>query len=126
MDGNRIFTEKAPRPIGPYSQAIQKGNFLFISGQIPLDPFTNELVKGGIKEQTDRALKNLLAVLESAGMNLSNVTMTFVYLADMRDFSGFNQVYSAYFSEHAPARITVAVKELPKGCLVEIAAIAMK
>ncbi len=121
-----MFTEKAPRPIGPYSQAIKLGNLLFVSGQIPIDPATNEVAKGGIKEQTERVLENVRAILEAANMTLDDVVMAFVYLSDMADFPQFNEVYSRYFKERPPARVTVAVKSLPRDVKVEIAVIAGK
>ncbi|MCQ4450071.1 MAG: RidA family protein [Sulfolobales archaeon] len=121
-----VFTERAPRPIGPYSQAIKLGNLLFVSGQIPIDPATNEVAKGGIKEQTERVLENVKAILEAANMTLDDVVMAFVYLSDMADFPQFNEVYSRYFKERPPARVTVAVKSLPRDVKVEIAVIAGK
>ncbi|MCI4455266.1 MAG: RidA family protein [Sulfolobus sp.] len=121
-----VFTERAPKPIGPYSQAIKLGNLLFVSGQIPIDPVTNEVVKGGIKEQTERVLENVKAILEAANMTLNDVIMAFVYLSDMADFPQFNEVYSRYFKERPPARVTVAVKSLPRDVKVEIAVIAGK
>ncbi|MCG2888430.1 MAG: RidA family protein [Sulfolobales archaeon] len=121
-----VFTERAPKPIGPYSQAIKLGNLLFVSGQIPIDPVTNEVVKGGIKEQTERVLENVKAILEAANMTLDDVVMAFVYLSDMADFPQFNEVYSRYFKERPPARVTVAVKSLPRDVKVEIAVIAGK
>ncbi|MCQ4366710.1 MAG: RidA family protein [Sulfolobales archaeon] len=121
-----VFTERAPKPIGPYSQAIRLGNLLFVSGQIPIDPATNEVAKGGIKEQTERVLENVKAILEAANMTLDDVVMAFVYLSDMADFPQFNEVYSRYFKERPPARVTVAVKSLPRDVKVEIAVIAGK
>jgi 2-iminobutanoate/2-iminopropanoate deaminase len=121
-----VFTERAPKPIGPYSQAIKLGNLLFVSGQIPIDPATNEVVKGGIKEQTERVLENVKTILEAANMTLDDVVMAFVYLSDMADFPQFNEVYSRYFKERPPARVTVAVKSLPRDVKVEIAVIAGK
>ena len=121
-----VFTEKAPKPIGPYSQAVKLGGFVFVSGQIPIDPRTGEVVKGGIKEQTRQVLENLKAVLEAAGLALDDVVMSFVFLADMSEFGDFNEVYSQYFREKPPARVTVAVKSLPKDVRVEIAVIAGK
>ena len=121
-----VFTERAPKPIGPYSQAIKLGNLLFVSGQIPIDPATNEVAKGGIKEQTERVLENVRAILEAANMTLDDVVMAFVYLSDMADFPQFNEVYSRYFKERPPARVTVAVKSLPRDVKVEIAVIAGK
>ena len=119
-----VFTEKAPKPIGPYSQAVKLGGFVFVSGQIPIDPRTGEVVKGGIKEQTRQVLENVKAVLEAAGLTLDDVVMSFVFLADMSEFGDFNEVYSQYFKEKPPARVTVAVKSLPKDVRVEIAVIA--
>jgi len=121
-----VFTERAPKPIGPYSQAIKLGNLLFVSGQIPIDPATDEVVKGGIKDQTERVLENVKAILEAANMTLDDVIMAFVYLSDMADFPQFNEVYSRYFKERPPARVTVAVKSLPRDVKVEIAVIAGK
>ena len=121
-----VFTERAPKPIGPYSQAIRLGNLLFVSGQIPIDPTTNEVVKGGIKEQTERVLENVKAILEAANMTLDDVVMAFVYLSDVADFPQFNEVYSRYFKERPPARVTVAVKSMPRDVKVEIAVIAGK
>ena len=121
-----VFTERAPKPIGPYSQAIRLGNLLFVSGQIPIDPATNEVAKGGIKEQTERVLENVRAILEAANLTLDDVVMAFVYLSDMADFPQFNEVYSRYFKERPPARVTVAVKSLPRDVKVEIAVIAGK
>ena len=121
-----VFTENAPKPIGPYSQAVKLGGFVFVSGQIPIDPRTGEVVKGGIKEQTRQVLDNVKAVLEAAGLTLDDVVMSFVFLADMSEFGDFNEVYSQYFKEKPPARVTVAVKSLPKDVRVEIAVIAGK
>lgn len=125
MPRTTVFTEKAPKPIGPYSQAVNVGNFLFVSGQIPLT-ITGQLVKGGIKEQTERVLENIKAILEAAGYSLSNVAWVFVALKDLSKFSEFNEVYSRYFRENPPARITVEVSNLPGGALVEISVIAVK
>ena len=119
-----VQTEKAPKAIGPYSQAVVAGNFVFCSGQVPLDPQTGELVAGGIKEQTERVLKNLEAVLDSAGSNLSNVTSVNVHLQSMADFKEMNEIYADFFGEHKPARVTVGVSELPKNALVEISCVA--
>jgi 2-iminobutanoate/2-iminopropanoate deaminase len=121
-----IFTEKAPKPIGPYSQAVRVGDMVFVSGQIPIDPATGKLVEGGIREQTRRVLENIKAILESAGLSLSNVTWVFVALKDLSKFSEFNEVYSEYFRESPPARITVEVSNLPGGALIEISVIAIK
>jgi len=121
----RIQTEKAPAAIGPYSQAIKAGGLVFASGQIPIDPETGEFVAGGIAEQTERVLKNLAAVLEAAGSGLDQVVKTTVFLADMKEFSGMNEVYATFFSEPPPARATVAAAGLPRGARVEIEAVAL-
>jgi len=118
-----IQTAKAPAAIGPYSQAVEAGNLLFISGQIPLDPETGAMVAGGIKEQTRRVLDNLKAVAEAAGKSLSDVVKCTVFLADMNDFASMNAVYAEYFTENFPARAAVEVARLPKDALVEIEAI---
>ena len=129
-----ISTKAAPAAIGPYSQAIQAGNLLFTSGQIPIDPATGSFVEGGIKEQTRQALNNLQAILREAGLSMGNVIKTTVFMADMDDFAAMNEVYAEFFAEQGgkaerftepyPARSAVAVKTLPKGALVEIEAIA--
>ncbi|MCR5513464.1 MAG: RidA family protein [Prevotella sp.] len=119
-----ISTKKAPAAIGPYSQAIQVGNLLYTSGQIPVDPATGAFVEGGVKEQTRQSLTNVKAILEEAGLQMSNVVKTTVYMADMNDFADMNAVYAEFFSEPYPARSAVAVKTLPKGALVEIEVIA--
>lgn len=119
-----VETDKAPKAIGPYSQAVVAGEFVFCSGQVALDPATGELVAGGIKEQTGRALENLKAVLEAAGTRLGAVTSATVYLKDLNDFKGMNEVYAQIFGAHKPARATVGVSELPKSALVEISCIA--
>jgi len=121
----RIQTENAPAAIGPYSQAIKAGGLVFASGQIPTDPETGEFVAGGIAEQTERVLKNLAAVLEAAGSGLDQVVKTTVFLADMQEFSGMNEVYATFFSEPPPARATVAAAGLPRGARVEIEAVAL-
>jgi len=121
-----VSTEQAPRAIGPYSQGIVAGNYVFTAGQVGLDPATTELVAGGIVEQTERVLKNLAAVLESAGSGLQQVVKTTVFLSDMGDFAKMNEVYQRHFGAHKPARSTVAVKQLPKSALVEIEAVALK
>ena len=121
-----ISTAKAPAAIGPYSQAIQVGNFVFTSGQIPIDPATGNFVEGGIKEQTRQSLLNVKAILEEAGLTMGNVVKTTVFMADMNDFADMNTVYAEFFSEPYPARSAVAVKTLPKGALVEIEVLAQK
>ena len=110
-----ISTTKAPAAIGPYSQAIQVGNLVYTSGQIPIDPATGNFVEGGIKEQTRQSLTNVRAILEEAGLTMANVVKTTVFMADMNDFADMNAVYADYFSEPYPARSAVAVKTLPKG-----------
>ena len=121
---NAISTTQAPSAIGPYSQAIQVGNFVFASGQIPIDPATGALVEGDIKVQTRRSLNNVQAILSNAGLSMRNVVKTTVFLADMNDFADMNAVYAEFFAEPYPARSAVAVKALPKGALVEIEVIA--
>ena len=119
-----ISTSKAPGAIGPYSQAIKVGNFVFTSGQLPLNPATGTFPEGGIKEQTRQSLNNIKAILEETGLTMKNVVKTTVFLADMGDFADMNSVYAEFFSEPFPARSAVAVKTLPKNALVEIEVIA--
>ncbi len=121
-----IFTEKAPAAIGPYSQAIEANGMVFISGQIPIVPSTGVLAEGGIEEQTKQSFENIKAILEKAGLTTANIVKTTVFLADMSLFAGMNKVYATYFTEDFPARSAVAVKELPKGALVEIESIAVR
>lgn len=121
-----IKTEKAPAAIGPYSQAIEVNGFVFASGQIPLDPETGEFVEGGIKEQTRQALSNAKEILRASGLDLSNVVKTTVMLADIKYFSEMNEVYAEFFNEPFPARSAFAVRDLPKGALVEVECIAAK
>lgn len=120
-----ILSPHAPKPIGPYSQAIEAGGFLFLSGQIPLDPATNTLVEEGIGPQTERVLKNLEGVLAQAGSALARVVKVTVFLADLNDFAGMNEVYARFFPEAAPARSTVECRRLPRDVRVEIDAIAL-
>ena len=120
-----ISTDKAPRAIGPYSQAVRAGGFVFASGQIPIDPATGEVVAGGVAEQTDQVLRNVSAVLEAAGTRLDRVVKTTVFLADMNDFIAMNEVYGRFFGEQPPARATVQAARLPRDAKVEIEAIAM-
>ena len=120
-----VQTDKAPAAIGPYSQAIRAGGFVFASGQIPIDPATGEFVQGGIAEQTEQVLKNLVALLEAAGSGLDKVVKTTVFLADMKEFAQMNEVYAKYFTAAPPARATVAVAGLPRDARVEIEAIAL-
>ena len=119
-----VSTSGAPRAIGPYSQGVIAGGFLFTAGQVALDPSKGELISGGISEQTARALENLRAVLREAGSDFSQVVKTTVFLVDMADFAGMNEVYGKVFGEHRPARSTVAVAALPRGARVEIEVIA--
>lgn len=121
-----IATKNAPGAIGPYSQGVGCGNFVFTSGQIPLDPATGEIVGNDITTQTHRALKNLKAVLEEAGLTMDNVVKTTVFLQDMGDFAEMNAVYSEYFEGDYPARSAVQVGALPKGALVEIECISVR
>ena len=120
-----VETENAPRAIGPYSQAVIAGGFVFASGQIPLDPATGQFVEGGVREQTEQVLRNLAAVLEAAGTNLDRVVKTTVFLADMDDFAAMNEVYGRYFAEDPPARATVEAARLPRDARVEIEVIAL-
>lgn len=119
-----VATTDAPAAIGPYSQAVIAGGFLFVSGQIPLDPATGALVSGSIADETRRVFDNLKAILEAAGATFDNVVKTTVYLSDMADFSAMNDVYATYFSDPAPARATVQAAALPKDVRVEIDLIA--
>ena len=119
-----VSTSSAPAAIGPYSQAIRSGPFLFVSGQIALDPATGAMVDGDITAQTHQVLKNLNAILEAAGTSLDRVVRTTVYLADLADFSAMNGVYASYFSAPAPARATIQAARLPKDARVEIDVIA--
>ena len=120
-----IKTDNAPAAIGPYSQAIKAKGFVFVSGQIPIDPQTGEFVAGGIAEQTARVLKNVTAVLEAAGSSLEQVVKTTVFLADMKEFSSMNEVYKDFFPSPPPARSTVAAAGLPRDARVEIEAVAL-
>lgn len=119
-----VHTHNAPQAIGPYSQAVRSGNMVFVSGQIPLNPETNEMVSGTIGEETHRVMMNLRAILEEAGMDLSNVIKTTIFLKTMDDFAQVNEVYASYFKGEYPARETVAVAGLPKNARVEISVIA--
>ena len=121
-----VSTESAPQAIGPYSQAVAFGNFVFSSGQIPIDPRTGQFVEGGIAEQTEQVMKNLSEVLRAAGAGLSDVIKTTVYLADMDDFVAMNEVYGRFFPENPPARSTVQAARLPRDARVEIDVIAVK
>ena len=121
-----IQTNNAPAAIGPYSQAIEVNGFIFASGQIPIDPATGEFVEGGIKEQTRQSLLNAKSILIAAGTDLNRVVKTTVYLSDMANFTAMNEVYSTFFEQPFPARSAVAVKDLPKGALVEVEVLAAK
>ena len=123
---NPISTTKAPAAIGPYSQAIEAGGMVFVSGQLPINPTTGEFAEGGVKELTRQSLTNMQHILAEVGLTLDNVVKTTVFLADMSDFADMNEVYAEFFSAPYPARSAVAVKTLPKGALVEIECIAAK
>lgn len=125
-EGKKIVsTEKAPKAIGPYSQAIRTENFVFTAGQVGFDPASMEIVEGGIEAQTRQVLTNLKHVLEAADSGLNFVVKTTVFLQDMNDFAAMNSIYAEFFPEHPPARSTVAVVALPKGALVEIECVAL-
>lgn len=119
-----VITTKAPKPIGPYSQAIKANGFVFLSGQVALDPQSGEIVGADVRQQTERALENLKAVLEAAGTSLHHVVKTTVFLKSMDDFPAMNEIYGRYFTSAPPARSTVEVSRLPKNALVEIDVIA--
>ncbi len=121
-----IATQQAPAAIGPYSQAIEAGGMVFVSGQLPIDPATGEFAEGGVKELTRQSLNNVKHILEAAGLSMDNVVKTGVFLADMADFAEMNEAYAEFFRAPFPARAAVAVKTLPKGASVEIEAIAVK
>jgi 2-iminobutanoate/2-iminopropanoate deaminase len=124
--GKRVIqTERAPKAIGPYSQAIQAGNFLFLSGQIPLDPKTGELLKGDIRKQTRQVLENIKGVLESQGLGMENVVKATLFLKELANFNQVNEVYATYFPSSPPARSTVEVAKLPRDADIEIEAIAL-
>uniref|UniRef100_A0A7C3RME5 RidA family protein n=1 Tax=Dictyoglomus thermophilum TaxID=14 RepID=A0A7C3RME5_DICTH len=120
-----ISTSKAPSAIGPYSQAVKVGNLIFISGQIPIDPSSGNMVDGDIKEQTKRVLENIKGILEAVGASLANVVKTTVFMIDLSEFSLMNEVYKDYFPEKPPARSTIQVSALPRGAKIEIEAIAI-
>jgi 2-iminobutanoate/2-iminopropanoate deaminase len=121
-----VSTKNAPQAIGPYSQAVQYGDFLFVSGQIAIDPQTANIIEGDIEVQTEQVLKNIAAIIEAAGMSLQDVVKCTCFLKDMNDFASFNAVYENYFGESLPARETVEVSRLPKDALVEVSAICGK
>ena len=124
MDKKIIHTSKAPAAIGPYSQAVATNGMLYVSGQIPFVPETMELISSGIKDETNRVMKNLKAILEEAGVNFDHVVKCSIFVADMGDFGAINEVYGSYFGEQPPARETVEVSTLPKNVNVEISCIA--
>lgn len=126
MSMKSIHTNQAPAAIGPYSQAIEANGMIFASGQIPIDPATGQFVEGGIQEQTRQALTNARKILQAAGTDMENVIKTTVYLSDIHNFAAMNEVYAQFFTEPFPARSAVAVKDLPKGALVEIEVLAIK
>ncbi len=119
-----IETDKAPKAIGPYSQAIKYENLVFISGQIAIDPKTQEFIGGDIKTQTKRVMENIKGILEEVGLNFNHVIKTTIYLKNIEDFQEMNEIYGSYFTDYKPARATVEVSNLPKGALVEIEVIA--
>lgn len=120
-----VNTDKAPKPIGPYNQAVMANNTLYVSGQIPIDPVTSELVKGDISDQTRKVMENLKAILLEAGMDFSHVVKCSIFISDMKDFPHINKVYGEFFKEDPPARETVQVAGLPMGVDVEISCIAV-
>lgn len=120
-----VTTDRAPRAIGPYSQAVRAGDLVFASGQIPIDPTTGEFVAGGVAEQTEQVLRNLTAVFEAAGVGMNQIVKTTVFLADMDDFTAMNEVYGRFFGVEPPARATVQAARLPRDARVEIEAIAV-
>ena len=122
----QIHTDNAPKALGPYRQALEAGGMVFASGQVPIDPATDQFVEGGIKEQTRQSLTNARNILRAAGTDLTHVVKTTVFLSDMDNFAAMNEVYAEFFQQPYPARSAVAVKTLPKGALVEIECIAVK
>lgn len=121
-----LHSDNAPKAVGPYSQAIEANGFVFASGQLPIDPATNAFVEGGVKEQTRQSLTNAQSVLKAAGLDLSHVIKTTVFLSDIADFAAMNEVYAEFFNEPYPARSAIAVKTLPKNALVEVECIAAR
>ncbi len=126
MSKSVVYSKNAPEPIGPYSQAIQAGNMLFISGQIAIDPSTGNIDKADIQKETTQVMKNLQEILKAAGMNFSHVVKSTIFLKDMNNFPKVNEIYGQYFTEQPPARETVEVSRLPKDVNVEISCIAIK
>jgi 2-iminobutanoate/2-iminopropanoate deaminase len=125
MQRDIISTDQAPAAVGPYSQAVRVGQFIYTAGQVAIDPALGRLIEGDVSEQTEQVLRNLTAVLEAAGATRQNVVKTTVFLRDMADFAAMNQVYGRYFGQNPPARSTIAVAGLPLGALVEIEAVAV-
>jgi len=121
-----INTDKAPKAIGPYSQAVEANGILYISGQVPIDPATGKLVEGGIQAQTEQAMKNIGSILEAAGLNYSHVVKSTCLLSDMENFAAMNEVYSRFYTTEMPARAAYGVVKLPLGALVEIETIAVR
>jgi 2-iminobutanoate/2-iminopropanoate deaminase len=121
---NVVATNRGPKPIGPYSQAIKANGFIYVSGQVALDPQNGEIVGSDVRQQTERVFENIIGILEAAGANLHHVVKTTVFLKDMNDFPAMNEVYARYFTAAPPARSTVEVSRLPKDTLVEIEVIA--
>ena len=119
-----VTSDRGPKPIGPYSQAVKANGFIFLSGQVGLDPKTGEMIPGDIRQQTERTLENIKGILEGSGSNLHHVVKATVFLKDMNDFSAMNEVYGRYFTTMPPARSTVQVARLPKDALVEIEVVA--
>ena len=126
MENRSVLTDKAPKPIGPYSQAVIAGDFIFTAGQVPVDPATNKVVEGDVQAQARRSLENIKAVLEAAGSSMNKVVKVTVFLKDMNDFAQVNEIYTQYFTENKPARSAVQVAKLPLDVMVEIEAIALK
>lgn len=120
-----VITEDAPLPVGPYSQAIKAGGFVFVSGQLPIEPKNDELIEGGIEEQTKQVLRNIQSILEASDSSLEKVVKISVFLNDLAEFAGVNKVFKEYFKEEHPARETVEVSSLPKGASIEISVIAL-
>ena len=121
-----INTDKAPAPVGPYSQAVEAGGFLFCSGQIAINPASNQVLTGPVEEQAKQVMENIRAVLDKAGLGFQNIVKTTIYLINMNDFAAVNEVYGKYFKEQPPARSTIAVAGLPKGVHVEIEVLAKR
>lgn len=126
MEKSIISTDSAPAAIGPYSQGVVVGEFLFLSGQIPLDPLSGEMVKGGIEAQTQRVMENLRGILEAQGLGFESLVKTTIFLTNMKEFSKVNEIYGSYFSENPPARSTVEVSRLPREAAIEIEGVALR